>query len=143
MPLVSFPEDVNRIRTAINSTADPILLVGYSYGGAAITEAGNDDKVKGLVYVAGFVPDVGESVGSLAAINQTPGGASIYPDDAGYLWLNKTTFHDTFCHDLTEGVRLSDLAEGSPGRSRRVQCHPARLEAQADLVPDLGERPHA
>src|ERR1700728_335343 len=66
-PLTSLADDVASTIRAIALQDGPVLLVGHSYGGAVITEAGNDPKVTGLVYVAAFTPDAGESVGALSA----------------------------------------------------------------------------
>ncbi|MBZ5571262.1 MAG: alpha/beta hydrolase, partial [Acidobacteriia bacterium] len=79
----------------------PVILVGHSYGGAVITEAGNDPKVAGLVYVAAFAPDKGESVSSL--IKDPPPGAPvppILPPQDGYLFLDKAKFPASFAADV-------------------------------------------
>ena len=62
-PLTSLPDDAERTRKMIAAQKGPVLLVGHSYGGAVITEAGNHDNVVGLVYIAAFAPDAGESAG--------------------------------------------------------------------------------
>jgi pimeloyl-ACP methyl ester carboxylesterase len=73
-PLTSFADDVAATKRIIDAQDGPVLLVGHSYGGAVITEAGNDPKVVGLVYVAAFAPDKGESSGSLGKpYGATPG----------------------------------------------------------------------
>jgi pimeloyl-ACP methyl ester carboxylesterase len=76
---------------------DPAILVGHSYGGVVITEAGNHAKVAGLVYVAAFAPDEGESVASLIA--NPPPGAPVPPQD-GFLLLDRAKFADSFAADL-------------------------------------------
>ena len=79
----------------------PVILVGHSYGGVVITEAGNDPKVAGLVYIAAFAPDAGESVEAL--IKDPPPGASvppILPPQDGYLALDKTKFRESFAADV-------------------------------------------
>src|SRR6202011_4970072 len=79
----------------------PVVLVGHSYGGAVITEAGNDPKVAGLVYIAAFAPDTGESVASL--IKDPPPGAPvppILPPQNGYLLLDRAKFPDSFAADV-------------------------------------------
>src|SRR4029450_3447279 len=89
-PTVSLSDDVrvtNQVRAAQNG---PVILVGHSYGGVVITEAGNDPKVVGLVYIAAFAPDKGESVTTL--IENPPPGAPvppILPPKDGYLYLDK------------------------------------------------------
>ena len=79
----------------------PAVLVGHSYGGAVITEAGNDPKVAGLVYIAAFAPDKGESISSL--IKDPPPGAPvppILPPQDGYLFLDKAKFSASFAADV-------------------------------------------
>ena len=71
-PTLSLADDVAFTKRAIASADGPVILVGHSYGGAVVTEAGNDAKVKGLVYITAFAPDRGESVSSLIA-NPAPG----------------------------------------------------------------------
>jgi pimeloyl-ACP methyl ester carboxylesterase len=82
-------------------TTGPVVLVGHSYGGVVITEAGNDPKVEGLVYVAAFAPDMGESVASL--IKDPPPGAPvppILPPQEGYLLLDRARFASSFAADV-------------------------------------------
>jgi pimeloyl-ACP methyl ester carboxylesterase len=79
----------------------PVILVGHSYGGVVITEAGTDSKVAGLVYIAAFAPDQGESVASL--IKDPPPGAPvppILPPQNGYLFLDWAKFHAPFAADV-------------------------------------------
>ena len=85
-PTVSLAEDVAATRRIIAAQTDPVVLVGHSYGGVVITEAGNDPKVAALVYITAFAPDKGESVSSL--IKDPPPGAPvppILPPQDGYL----------------------------------------------------------
>jgi pimeloyl-ACP methyl ester carboxylesterase len=79
----------------------PVVLVGHSYGGVVITEAGNDPKVTRLVYVAAFAPDTGESVSSLIK-DPLPGAPvpPILPPRDGYLFLDRAKFHDSFAGDV-------------------------------------------
>src|ERR1700739_3431686 len=72
-PTISLPDDVAATRLAIAQAQGPVVLVGHSYGGAVITEAGTDPKVAGLVYITAFAPDKGESVATL--IQNPPPGA--------------------------------------------------------------------
>lgn len=90
-PLTSFSEDVATTRRALARVKGPVVLVGHSYGGAVITEAGaNNDRVKALVYVAAFAPSAGESVSDLSKNYPTPSGFShIDADDGGYLKLSR------------------------------------------------------
>jgi len=91
----SLADDVAATRNVVAKQNLPVLLVGHSYGGVVITEAGNDPKVAGLAYIAAFAPDAGESVAAL--IKDPPPGASvppILPPDDGYLALDKTKFRE-------------------------------------------------
>ena len=102
-PTISLAGDVAATRRALDDLQGDVILVGHSYGGAVITEAGNDPKVSGLVYIAGFVPDKGESVGSL--IKDPPPGAPvppILPPQDGYLLLDRTKFPASFAQDVQE-----------------------------------------
>ncbi|HEY2048684.1 MAG TPA: alpha/beta hydrolase [Caulobacteraceae bacterium] len=89
-PTTTLADDVAVTRRAIAAQDGPTILVGHSYGGVIITESGSDPKVKGLVYVAAFAPDTGESVSSLIA-NPPPGAATppILPPQDGYLFLDR------------------------------------------------------
>jgi len=100
-PTVSLEEDVAMTKQLIDSQAGPVVLVGHSYGGVIITEAGTHDKVASLVYVAAFAPDMGESVGSLIA-NPPPGAQAppILPPVNGFLFLDRDGFADAFAADL-------------------------------------------
>jgi pimeloyl-ACP methyl ester carboxylesterase len=100
-PTTSLADDVAFTRRAIAEQDGPVVLVGHSYGGAVITESGNDPRVKGLVYIAAFAPDAGESVASLIA-NPPPGAAlpPILPPQDGYLFLDRAKFRDSFAADV-------------------------------------------
>ena len=100
-PLTSLADDAERTRKMIAAQKGPVLLVGHSYGGAVITEAGNHDDVVGLVYIAAFAPDAGESAGSVAARQQSVAAANLSVDDDQYLWIKQDKFHESFCQDLT------------------------------------------
>jgi pimeloyl-ACP methyl ester carboxylesterase len=100
-PLTSLADDAERTRKMISSQKGPVLLVGHSYGGAVITEAGNHDNVVGLVYIAAFAPDAGESAGGLAARQPSASAANLFVDDDQYLWIKQDKYHDSFCQDLT------------------------------------------
>ncbi|MEU1226581.1 alpha/beta hydrolase [Streptomyces sp. NPDC005828] len=99
-PLTSLADDVERTRKMINQVAGPVVLVGHSYGGAVITEAGSLPNVTALVYIAAFAPDAGESPGRISEQMPPAGFDSIVPDSDGYLWIKKEDFHQTFCQDL-------------------------------------------
>ena len=98
---ISLADDVAVTKRVLAKQRMPVILVGHSYGGVVITEAGNDPKVAGLVYVAAFAPDAGESVAAL--IKDPPPGAPVPPILApqdGYLFLDKTKFHESFAADV-------------------------------------------
>ncbi len=100
-PTASFADDVAATRRVIAEQKSPVILVGHSYGGAVITEAGNDPAVAGLVYITAFAPDRGESVGSL--IKDPPPGAPappILPPQQGFLMLDKARFAASFAGDV-------------------------------------------
>ena len=100
-PTLSLADDVAVTKRAIASQGGPVLLVGHSYGGVVITEAGTDPKVAGLVYIAAFAPDKGESVSSL--IKDPPAGAPvppILPPKDGFLFLDRAKFHFSFAADV-------------------------------------------
>ena len=104
-PTISLADDVQATRRVLATQNSPVILVGHSYGGAVITEAGNDPKVVGLVYIAGWVPDKGESVSSLIEdlIKGGPPGAPeppILPPQDGFLLLDKAKFPVSFAGDV-------------------------------------------
>ena len=101
-PTISLADDVAVTKRALDRQTDRAVLVGHSYGGAVITEAGNHPKVAALVYVAAFAPDRGESVNTLIA--DPPPGAPvppILPPQDGFLFLDKTKFHESFAADVS------------------------------------------
>jgi pimeloyl-ACP methyl ester carboxylesterase len=101
-PTTTLADDVAVTRRAIAAQDGPVILVGHSYGGVVITESGNDPKVKGLVYIAAFAPDKGESVSALIS-NPPPGAATppILPPQEGYLFLDQAKFAAAFAADVT------------------------------------------
>ncbi|QXH54420.1 alpha/beta hydrolase [Pseudomonas maumuensis] len=101
LPLTSLADDAERTRKMVAQVQGEVLLVGHSYGGAVITEAGNAANVKGLVYIAAFAPDAGESPGGLTQQHPPVAAANLAPDSDGYLWINADKFHESFCQDLS------------------------------------------
>jgi len=100
-PTLSLAGDVAATRLVIAQAKGPVVLIGHSYGGAVITEAGNAPKVAKLVYIAAFAPDKGESVATL--IKDPPPGAPvppILPPQDGYLFLDKAKFPASFAGDV-------------------------------------------
>src|SRR5262252_9357668 len=100
-PTLSLEGDVAAARLVIDAQDGPVVLVGHSYGGAVITEAGTDSNVAALVYIAAFAPDQGESVNTLIA-NPPPGAPEppILPPADGFLFLDRDKFHASFAGDL-------------------------------------------
>ena len=101
-PTISLADDVAVTKRTLAAQDGPAILVGHSYGGVVITEAGNDPKVAGLVYIAAFAPDTGESVSSL--IQNPPPGAPvppILPPQDGFLLLDRAKFQASFAADVS------------------------------------------
>jgi pimeloyl-ACP methyl ester carboxylesterase len=115
LPLTSLADDVAAVKRAIELIDGPVLLVGHSYGGSVITEAGTDPKVAGLVYVAAFAPDAGESAASLGA-----GGPptrileEIRPDAHGFFKLTRAGVDELFAQDLPADERAIIFATQNP-----------------------------
>jgi pimeloyl-ACP methyl ester carboxylesterase len=104
-PTVSLEGDVAVARRVIDAQAGPVVLAGHSYGGAVVTEAGNDSNVAALVYICAFAPDAGESVNALIA--DSPPGAPvppILPPQDGFLLLEREKFHASFAGDVPADV---------------------------------------
>jgi len=100
-PTLSLEDDAAATRLIIDAQDEPVVLVGHSYGGAVITEAGNDPKVAALVYIAAFVPDKGQSVNTLIEGFPKDGPQPpILPPKDGFLFLDREKFHDSFAGDV-------------------------------------------
>ncbi|KIE87521.1 alpha/beta hydrolase [Acinetobacter pittii] len=106
LPLTSLADDVERTKKMIAQIDGDVILVGHSYGGAVITEAGNLPNVVGLVYIAAFAPDTNESPGEITQKHLPVAAPNLSPDSDGYLWLKADKFHESFCQDLTEDEGL-------------------------------------
>ena len=116
--LASLADDVATTKRAIALQDGPVVLVGHSYGGAVITEAGNDPKVTGLVYVAAFAPGDGESVNSISKpYLPAPLGSELRPDPQGYLWISAKGFAEDFGQDLSAGEKVIFRATQGPGNA--------------------------
>ena len=110
-PTLSLADDVAVTKRSLALQGGPVILVGHSYGGAVITEAGNDPKVAGLVYITAFAPDKGESVATL--IKDPPPGAPVPPILApqdGYLFLDRAKFAASFAADV-ESEKAAFMAD--------------------------------
>src|SRR5215813_7681793 len=107
-PLTSLSDDANATRRIIAMQEGPVILVGHSWGGAVISEVGDDPKVAGLVYVAAYVPDVGTSANETSApFGSTPGQKAIKVDSQHFAWMSE------------EGI-LNSFADGLPMTERRI-----------------------
>src|SRR3989440_2090769 len=110
-PTISLEDDVAVTKRTLAAQDGPTILVGHSYGGAVITEAGNDRKVAGLVYITAFAPDKGESVASLIK-DALPGSPvpPILPPQDGYLFLDKAKFPASFPADVDASPQSMGLS---------------------------------
>jgi len=100
-PNTGFADDVAATKRVLDRQDGPTILVGHSYGGAIITEAGNHSKVAGLVYVAAFAPDANETLLQLLQSGPPAPNSGILPPDAnGYIWYDTKKYHSGFCADL-------------------------------------------
>lgn len=104
-PTISLADDVAVTERVIDAAEGDVILVGHSYGGVVITEAGTHPKVAGLVYITAFAPDKGESVGKLIA-NPPPGAPvpPILPPQGGFLMLDRAKFAASFAADVEPGL---------------------------------------
>ena len=98
-PETSLADDIAATKRVIELVNAPLILVGHSYGGAIITEVGNEPQVRGLVYIAAFQPDTGETLGGLQQ-KMPPASHSIIPAGEGYLIVDPRAFHADFAADL-------------------------------------------
>lgn len=114
-PTNSLEDDVAVTKRAIASAEGQVILVGHSYGGVVVSEAGTDPKVAAVVYIAAFAPDKGESVGSLIA-NPAPGAPvpPILPPVDGYLFLDRAKFAESFAADVEPGLAAFMAASQRP-----------------------------
>lgn len=102
-PLTSLEDDVNAVKVALDKQDGPAILVGHSWGGAVITEAGNHPKVAALVYVAAFQPDKGETALQwLQTAPPAPENGVLPPDAKGIVYYDKAKYHAGFCADLSQ-----------------------------------------
>jgi pimeloyl-ACP methyl ester carboxylesterase len=100
-PLTSLEEDVAITRHVLSRQDGPTILVGHSYGGVIITAAGNEPNVTGLVYIAAYAPDEGESIADLKSRFAAPAGAAhVQRDDHGYAWIERAAFPEYFAGDV-------------------------------------------
>ena len=129
IPLTSLADDVATTERAIALQDGPVVLVGHSYGGAVITQAGNDPKVARLVFVAAFAPDTGQSVVEIQQPFPTPPLiAELRPDSAGFLSVTPKGIEEDFAQDLPEAQQ--DLLTATQGPTN-VSCFVATIGAAA------------
>ena len=115
LPLTSFEADVAAVQRALALADGEVVLVGHSYGGAVIGQAGNHPKVARLVYVDAFAPDAGESAGALfSQFQSAPLGAELRPDAEGFLKLSHTGAYDLFAQDLDDAEKAIVYATQGP-----------------------------
>src|SRR5713101_566444 len=99
-PNTSLSDDVKITKAVLSQQNGPTVLVGHSYGGAVISEAGNHPNVKALVYVAAFVLDVGESLAEMLQDAPPDPNSPVLPPADGFIWLDRSRFHANFCADV-------------------------------------------
>src|SRR6266513_5712595 len=117
-PLSSLADDVAATKRAIAMQEGPVILVGHSWAGMVISEAGNDPKVTGLVYVAAIVPDEGQSAGDVVKpYPPSPGFAEAKPDAAGFLSLSRKGIDEDFVPDLPPAERAIVYSTQGPWNS--------------------------
>jgi pimeloyl-ACP methyl ester carboxylesterase len=120
-PLSSLSDDVAATKRAIAKLTGPVLLVGHSWAGMVISEAGNDPRVAGLVYIAALVPDAGQSGTDVTkAYPPTPGLQQAKPDSAGYLWMTRQGIDEDFVPDLPPAERAIVFATQGPWNSQAL-----------------------
>jgi pimeloyl-ACP methyl ester carboxylesterase len=127
-PLTSLAADVDATKQALAKQDGKTVLVGHSWGGVVITQAGNDPKVSALVYVSAFAPDVGESLASLAKAGPpTEGGSAIHPDAKGNLYIDPKVFPSAVAADLPPEIG-AHLAES------QLPLNHVAFEAPVDIA---------
>ena len=114
LPMTSVADDVATTERALALQNGPVLLAGHSYGGVVITEAGSDAKVAGLLYVAAYAPDEGQSAMTLAYANPTPIDAEITADSSGFLKLTPKGIAEDFAPDLSDVEKRNLTATQGP-----------------------------
>ena len=114
LPLTSLADDVATVQRALAREDGPVLLVAHSYGGVVITQAGNDPKVAGLMYVAAFAPQEGQSAFDLATPNPTPVLQELRQDQFGFLTITPAGIREDFAQDLSDTEKTVLTAAESP-----------------------------
>jgi pimeloyl-ACP methyl ester carboxylesterase len=118
-PLTSLADDVAATKRVIDAQTGKVVLVGHSWGGMVITEAGTSDKIKSLVYVAAFAPSEGEAAGALGKNYAVPPGiATLQADAGGYLWLPTGSVAKNFAQDVSPATAALIAATQGPINSK-------------------------
>jgi pimeloyl-ACP methyl ester carboxylesterase len=118
-PLSSLADDVVATKRVVDAQTGKVVLVGHSWGGTVITEAGTSDKIKALVYVAAFAPSEGEASGNLGKNYAVPPGVpTLTPDAAGYLWLPADSVAKNFAQDVSPATAALIAATQGPINSK-------------------------
>jgi pimeloyl-ACP methyl ester carboxylesterase len=118
-PLTSLADDVTATQRVVDAQTGKVVLVGHSWGGTVITQAGTSDKIKALVYVAAFAPSEGQASGELGKDYPTPPGiATLQADAAGYLWLPADSVASNFAQDVSPATAALIAATQGPINSR-------------------------
>ena len=121
-PLTSLADDVAATKRAIALADGPVILVGHSYGGVVITEAGNDPKVVGLVFVSAFAPDAGENgLGLTKPYSPAPLGSELRPDAQGFLKVTPEGIANDFAQDLSPAEKKLLFATQGPTNIAALQ----------------------
>ena len=147
-PTISHADDVALTKRVIDAQGEPVILVGHSYGGAVITEAGTHPNVVALVYIAAFVPDAGESVQRLIADLPPETGPPILPPQDGFLLLDRARFHESFAGDVeartgrVHGRLPGPLGPRGRGRHRDAAGAEGRAGRSRRQRPAAGGVPH-
>ncbi|MGE0719940.1 MAG: alpha/beta hydrolase [Alphaproteobacteria bacterium] len=147
-PLSSLADDVAATARVLARQDGPALLVGHSYGGVVITEAGSNEKVAGLVFVAAFMPDAGDSVTSMIAGGSQP---PVRPSSDGYLFFDPAVFPQAFAHDLpaeraaflaAAQVPVAAVAFGTPVSRAAWRTQPTTYVVASDdrIIPPAAQR---
>jgi pimeloyl-ACP methyl ester carboxylesterase len=104
IPLTSFEEDGATVNRALDNQEGPVVLVGHSYGGGVISEAGNHPKVEKLVYIAALAPQPGEVLGAILGKKPPAAHVEMQPDKHGFIWATSAQYEDAMAHDIHRGL---------------------------------------
>lgn len=131
-PLTSLKDDVDAANRIIDKQDGPVILVGHSWGGSVITQAGNNPKVVGLVYIAAFAPNNGENTLQWASsLPPAPENGILAPDANGVIYFDKAKFHAGFCADSSPELAAFMYASQGPIFGR---CFTDKIETAAYLT---------